>query len=343
MKGVELSVMVALGAGLLSFLSPCVLPLVPSYLSFIAGVSFDDFKRTHSDSKLLRKVVLNSLLFIVGFSTVFMTLGLSFSLVGQVLIQASRGHSHGRWPFDCLLGYISGALAHLAKVADIAEKQGEQPVLGLIPIICRPLLVGRYLTRSLQFHIGNRPAGYVGAILVGFSFVVGWTPRGADSGAILALASSTAHISTGLLLLGAYSVGLGIPFLLSAVAINSFFHFFSKFKRYIELVHVGGGLLLILVGTLIFTGYLTVLNSIAIQFTPSVAGTSVRLTLLPTRGACVAPVMQALTASGVRGYICARYVMVLWIHGVREVRMSGSASEGGSGAHAGQNYQVARW
>ena len=272
MKGVELSVMVALGAGLLSFLSPCVLPLVPSYLSFIAGVSFDDFKRTQSDSKLLRKVVLNSLLFILGFSTVFMTLGLSFSLVGQVLIQYQEAIRMVAGLLIAFFGvYISGALEHLAKVADVAEKQwGEQPVLGLIPIICRPLLVGRYLTRSLQFHIGNRPAGYVGAMLVGFSFAVGWTPCvGPILGAILALASSTAHITSGLLLLGAYSVGLGIPFLLSAVAINSFFHFFTKFKRYIELVHIGGGLLLILVGILIFTGYLTVLNSIAIQFTPA--------------------------------------------------------------------------
>jgi cytochrome c-type biogenesis protein len=272
MKGVELSVMVALGAGLLSFLSPCVLPLVPSYLSFIAGVSFDDFKRTQSDSKLLRKVVLNSLLFIVGFSAVFMTLGLSFSLVGQVLIQYQEAIRMVAGLLIAFFGvYISGALEHLAKVADVAEKQwGKQPVLGLIPIVCRPLLVGRYLTRSLQFHIGNRPAGYVGAMLVGFSFAVGWTPCvGPILGAILALASSTAHITSGLLLLGAYSVGLGIPFLLSAVAINSFFHFFSKFKRYIELVHVGGGLLLILVGILIFTGYLTVLNSIAIQFTPA--------------------------------------------------------------------------
>ena len=272
MKGVELSVMVALGAGLLSFLSPCVLPLVPSYLSFIAGVSFDDFKRTQSDSKLLRKVVLNSLLFILGFSTVFMTLGLSFSLVGQVLIQYQEAIRMVAGLLIAFFGvYISGSLEYLAKVADVAEKQwGEQPVLGLIPIICRPLLVGRYLTRSLQFHIGNRPAGYVGAMLVGFSFAVGWTPCvGPILGAILALASSTAHITSGLLLLGAYSVGLGIPFLLSAVAINSFFHFFSKFKRYIEIVHIGGGLLLILVGILIFTGYLTVLNSIAIQFTPA--------------------------------------------------------------------------
>jgi cytochrome c-type biogenesis protein len=272
MQGVELSIMVALGAGLLSFLSPCVLPLVPSYLSFIAGVSFDDFKRTQSDARLLRKVVLNSLLFIVGFSTVFMTLGLSFSLVGQVLIQYQEAIRMVAGLLIAFFGvYISGALEHLAKVADVAETRwGTQPVLGFIPIICRPLLVGRYLTRSLQFHIGNRPAGYVGAMLVGFSFAVGWTPCvGPILGAILALASSTAHITSGLLLLGAYSVGLGIPFLLSALAINSFFHFFTKFKRYIEIVHIGGGLLLILVGILIFTGYLTVLNGIAIQFTPA--------------------------------------------------------------------------
>jgi cytochrome c-type biogenesis protein len=271
MQGVELSVMVALGAGVLSFLSPCVLPLVPSYLSFIAGVSFDDFKRSQANPKLLRRVVLNSLLFIIGFSTVFMTLGLSFSLVWQALIQYQEAI---RMIAGLLIGffglYISGALEYFAKFAEFTEKRwAGRSVLGIIPLFCRPLLIGRYLTRSLQFHLGNRPAGYVGAMLVGFSFAVGWTPCvGPILGAILALASSTAHVSSGLLLLGAYSVGLGIPFLLSAVAVNSFFHFFSKFKRYIEIVHVGGGLLLILVGILIFTGYLTILNTVAIQFTP---------------------------------------------------------------------------
>jgi cytochrome c-type biogenesis protein len=167
--------------------------------------------------------------------------------------------------------YISGGLEHLAKLADFTEKKwAHHTLLWSLPVLCRPLLLGRYLTRSMQFHLGNRPAGYVGSLLVGFSFAVGWTPCvGPILGAILALASSTAHVSSGLLLLGAYSVGLGIPFLLSAVAINSFFHFFSKFKHYIELVHVGGGLLLILVGILIFTGYLTALNTVAIQFTPA--------------------------------------------------------------------------
>ena len=271
MKGVELSVLVAFGAGLLSFLSPCVLPLVPSYLSFIAGVSFDDFKRSQTDPKLLRRVALNSLLFIVGFSAVFMTLGLSFSLVGRILIQYQEAI---RMAAGLLIGffglYISGGLEYLARVSDFAQRKWQKrPAMGLIPLLCRPLLVGRYLTRSLQLHMGNRPAGYVGAVLVGFSFAVGWTPCiGPILGAILALASSTAHVTSGLLLLGAYSVGLGVPFLLSALAVNSFFQFFSKFKRYIELVHVGGGILLMLVGVLIFTGYLTVLNSVALQFTP---------------------------------------------------------------------------
>jgi cytochrome c-type biogenesis protein len=272
MKGVELSVMVALGAGILSFLSPCVLPLVPSYLSFIAGVSFDDFKRTQSDSKLLRKVVLNSLLFIVGFSAVFMLLGVSLGWVGE---KFARHQESIRMIAGLLIGffglYISGVLEYFAKVADFAERKwARQAVLGIIPLLCRPLWIGRYLTRSLQFHVGNRPAGYVGAVLVGFSFAVGWTPCvGPILGAILTWAASEARWQSGLLLLGAYSVGLGIPFLLSSIAINSFFHFFSKFKHYIEIVHIGGGLLLILVGILIFTGYLTVLNSIAIQFTPA--------------------------------------------------------------------------
>src|SRR5688572_23299868 len=127
MKGVELSVLVAFGAGLLSFLSPCVLPLVPSYLSFIAGVSFDDFKRSQTDPKLLRRVALNSLLFIVGFSAVFMTLGLSFSLVGRILIQYQEAI---RMAAGLLIGffglYISGGLEYLARVSDFAHRKWQK-------------------------------------------------------------------------------------------------------------------------------------------------------------------------------------------------------------------------
>ena len=272
MHGVELSVLVALGAGALSFLSPCVLPLVPSYLSYIAGVSFDDFKRSSADPRLLRTVLVNALLFIAGFSAVFMTLGFSFSLVGQVLI---RYQETIRMVAGALIGlfglYISGGLEYLARLADMVERhRRKHEGLWILHILCRPLLLGRALTRTLHVQVRNRPAGSVGSLLVGFSFAVGWTPCvGPILGAILALASSTAKATAGLQLLGAYSAGLAIPFLLSALAVNAFFQFFSRFKRYIELVHVGGGLLLIAVGILLFTGSLTVLNSWAIQLTPA--------------------------------------------------------------------------
>jgi cytochrome c-type biogenesis protein len=106
--------------------------------------------------------------------------------------------------------------------------------------------------------------------LIGFSFAVGWTPCvGPILGAILALASSAAHMTSGLLLLGAYSIGLGVPFLLSTLAINAFCHIFLRFKRDIEILHTGGGSLLMAIGMLIFTDYLTVLNTWAIQLTPA--------------------------------------------------------------------------
>jgi cytochrome c-type biogenesis protein len=245
---------------------------VPSYLSYISGISFDEFKDAADHPKLLRKVMVNSLLFILGFSAVFMTFGFSFSLVGQALI---RYQETIRMLAGVLIGffglYISGALEHMARLADVVEKRwGGHPANGVLHFVCRPLLVGRYLTRSVQLQVHHRPAGYVGSVLVGFSFAVGWTPCvGPILGAILALASSAAQMTSGLVLLGAYSAGLGIPFLLSALAVNAFFHFFVRFKRYIELVHVSGGLLLIAVGVLIFTGYLTVLNTWAIQLTPA--------------------------------------------------------------------------
>jgi cytochrome c-type biogenesis protein len=272
MNGVELSVLVALGAGVLSFLAPCVLPLVPSYLSYISGISFDEFKQAADQPRLLQKVMVNSLLFILGFSAVFMTFGFSFSLVGQILIQYQETISMLAGALIGFFGlYTSGALDYLARLADVVEKRwGRHPAFGVLSFVCRPLLVGRYLTRSVQLQVHHRPAGYVGSVLVGFSFAVGWTPCvGPILGAILAMASSTAGITSGIWLLGAYSAGLGIPFLLSALAVNTFFVFFSRFKRSIEVVHMGGGFLLTAVGFLIFTGYLTVLNTWAIQPTPA--------------------------------------------------------------------------
>jgi cytochrome c-type biogenesis protein len=241
-------------------------------LSYIAGISFDDFTQASGNPRLFRKVLVNSLLFIAGFSAVFMTMGFSFSLIGQALIQYQDSMRMGAGLLITFFGlYLSGGLEYLARLADIVQKHwAGHRVLWMLPILARPLLIGRYLTRTLQVQVSDRPAGYVGSLLIGFSFAIGWTPCiGPILGAILALASSTAQASSGLLLLGAYSAGLGVPFLLSSLAVNSFFHFFSCFKRYMEIVHAGGGVLLIAVGLLIFTGYLTLLNAWALQITPS--------------------------------------------------------------------------
>src|ERR671918_1801670 len=139
MSGVDLTVLVTLGAGVLSFLSPGVLPLVPSYLSYVSGISFDEFTHAADQPRFLRTVLVNSLLFILGFSAVFMTFGFSFSLVGQALL---RYQETIRMLAGVLIGffglYISGALEYLARLADVVEKRwGRHPAFGGLPLLCR--------------------------------------------------------------------------------------------------------------------------------------------------------------------------------------------------------------
>lgn len=235
----NLSIVVALGGGLLSFLSPCVLPLLPSYISFITGMSFDDLK---AQEHVRKRVVLNSLFFILGFSTVFVTLGASFSLLG---------------------GFFGGYQGVIQRIA------------GLIIIFFGLYIAGvfkiPFLMRSKEIiTLKNKPAGYVGSALIGISFGFAWTPCvGPILGAILALAGTTKGMSSGMILLTAYSMGLAIPFFLTSLATGSFFSFFQKFGKFLHVVYIAGGILLIIVGILIFTGYFTVLNSLFIELTPS--------------------------------------------------------------------------
>ncbi|MBI4641209.1 MAG: cytochrome c biogenesis protein CcdA [Candidatus Tectomicrobia bacterium] len=238
MFSTDVSLIVAFSAGLLSFLSPCVLPLIPSYLSFITGIAFDEFKDIPSKHDMRRRVLFNSLLFIGGFSAVFIALGASFSLLGRLLFSYQELIMKLGGILVIFLGvYITGALK--------------------IPL----------LARYLQFELRNKPAGYIGSALVGISFAAGWTPCiGPILGAILTMAATKPN--TGVILLTAYSMGLGVPFLLSSLAIHSFFNFFDRFRRYIHIVHVGGGVLLIIIGVLMFINYFTVLNSYALRLTP---------------------------------------------------------------------------
>jgi cytochrome c-type biogenesis protein len=238
----NLSIIVALGGGLLSFLSPCVFPLVPSYLSFITGVSFDDLRSPFLTVHVRKKVMLNSLFFVLGFSMVFMILGASFSFLGRLFA---------------------------------GNQQTIQKIAGLIIIFFGLYIAGAFripfLTRSKElFVMKGKPAGYMGSALVGISFGAAWTPCiGRILGAILTLAGSATGVSDGVILLVAYSMGLAIPFMLMALASGSFLNLSHRFGKFLAVVHIVGGIFLIIVGILILTGYFTFLNTLFIRLTPA--------------------------------------------------------------------------
>jgi cytochrome c-type biogenesis protein len=236
----DVNLFVAFTAGIFSFLSPCVLPLIPSYLSFISGVSLDEVRAAHVGSRVRRRVVWNSLAFILGFSLVFVSLGASASFLAGVFL----------------------------------SYRGLIRVLGGIFILAVGIyLMGFFkmpaLDRYLQFHLKDKPAGYLGSAIVGITFGAAWIPCvGPILGAILTLAATTSEIGTGIFYLGTYAAGLAVPFFLSAVAVNSFFEFSRKFRRYLSAIHRTAGILLIIVGVLLITDYLSVLNIYALRFTP---------------------------------------------------------------------------
>src|SRR5712691_11031645 len=204
--------LVAFMAGAFSFLSPCVLPLFPSYLSFITGVSFDELGSAESRS-LKKPVVVNSIMFISGFSAVFITMGAS-------------------------IGFLGGILFGYRNIIQVAG--------GILIIFFGLYIMGvlklTFLGRYIQPQIGRKPAGVLGSSLVGAAFAIGWTPCvGPILGSILALAASTGEIRTRILLLVSYSLALGIPFFLSAIAIDRFFAVSQRSRGAIHVIHVGAG------------------------------------------------------------------------------------------------------
>ncbi len=239
----DLNFFVAFSAGIFSFLSPCVLPLIPSYLSFVSGVSLEEMRAPHVESRVRWRVALNSLAFIFGFSLVFVSLGASASFLGSLFLG-----------YRSFIRIFGGILIILVGVY----------LMGLFKI---PLL-DRYLQFQLN-HLKDKPAGYLGSVLIGITFAVAWTPCvGPILGAILTLAGTSAEIERGIFLLATYATGLAFPFFLSAVALNSFFQFFTAFRSYVHTVHTGAGILLVIVGILLITDYMTLLNIYVIRFTP---------------------------------------------------------------------------
>lgn len=225
----DVTLVAAFGAGLLSFISPCVLPLIPGYISYVSGMSLEDMRT--ADAGARRRLLVATLLFILGFSIVFMAMGASASAIG---------------------GWL---LTHLRSVQKIA---------GVIIVILGLHLSGlfrlRFLDRDTRVQTSRRPATPLGAVIVGMAFGFGWTPCiGPILGGILAIAGSKSTVSEGVLLLGVYSAGLGVPFLLTSLAVDRFFTASARVRRYYRAIELVAGLLLILLGVLMFTGRFTII------------------------------------------------------------------------------------
>ncbi|HZR28961.1 MAG TPA: cytochrome c biogenesis protein CcdA [Terriglobales bacterium] len=223
-------------AGLISFLSPCVLPLVPGYVSLISGASVEELKE--QDSRLMRTVFLNSLMFILGFSIVFLALGAAATTVGHVL------HKH---------------LALMSKIAGVIIIIFGLHLTGLVPI--------KALYADKRMHGLKTNSTAAGAFLVGFAFAFGWSPCiGPILGPILQFASKEDTVGKGMLLLAVYSLGLAVPFLLTSLGIDRFLAFYGRFRRHLHMVEVVSGVLLIFIGVLIFSRNFAMINSWLDQF-----------------------------------------------------------------------------
>jgi len=227
---------IAFGAGVLSFLSPCVLPLVPSYLSFVTGISLEDLQAGVDR----RATLTHSLLFVAGFTGIFLLLGASASFLGQFLRIYEVWIARAGGAIIIILGlHLAGAFR-------------------LTPLM-----------RERRVHLRDKPAGYLGTLGVGAVFGAGWTPCiGPVLGAILTFAASQERFWSGVLLLLVYSLGLAIPFLLSALALDGFLRVFARFRRFLPVVQVVSGLLLVFLGILLLTGTFSALSTYLTRFTP---------------------------------------------------------------------------
>jgi len=241
----DITIWIAFSAGLLSYFSPCVLPLIPSYLTYISGLSFAEIKDSQASTKVRLTVILHSLLFIAGFSAVFISLG-------------------------ALAGLASSSFqSHLREGLEVIQKVG-----GVLIFLFGVHLSGLFhfgvLLGEKRIHLRNKPTGLVGTFLVGVAFAAGWTPCiGPILGAILAIAASSAGgAGRGVLLLSFYSAGLGVPFLISGILFHAFLGFFERFKKHIRLVEMVTGILLMVAGVLLFFDQFTRIAGYLYQLFP---------------------------------------------------------------------------
>jgi len=219
--------------GIVSFASPCILPLIPSYVSYITGISFDDLVGPGSRRKNINTTLLHSLAFVAGFTVVFVLLGATASIIGQLMIEHLKTIR------------IAGGMLMI--------------VLGLFVSDVIPI---PFLQQDAKIHLKNRPAGFLGTCLVGIVFAAGWTPcTGPFLAAALMQAAQSETMGTGMVLLVFYALGIGIPFILSAVAISVFLSSFKKLKDYLGAIKIASGVILIIMGLLLITDKWTLITS----------------------------------------------------------------------------------
>ncbi|MFZ4621465.1 MAG: cytochrome c biogenesis CcdA family protein [Bacteroidota bacterium] len=234
----NINILTAFLFGLLSFISPCVLPIIPGYISFISGHTLDDLKGDNKSAA--RAVMINSLVFIAGFTVIFVLMGAAATSIGKVL---------------------NDNLNLISKIA------------GFIIIIFGLHMIGifkiGFLNYEKRFHLQEKKLGILGSFAVGAAFAFGWTPCiGPVLAGILAIASQQETVLQGIILLFVYSLGLGIPFFLTAISINKFFTLFNRIKKHFHTIEVVGGVMLVAVGILMMTNYLTIIASYLSKWFP---------------------------------------------------------------------------
>jgi cytochrome c-type biogenesis protein len=230
-------------AGVLSFISPCVLPLIPGYLSFVSGVTLDEMRGTvtTAPSNVRRRAVIMSLAFVLGFSLVFISLGASATAIGTLLMEHLS-----------LLGKIAGVVIILFGLH----------MMGVLRI--------GWLYSEKRMQTSGKPAGFFGAMLVGIAFAFGWTPCiGPILAAILAVAATQESVGEGVKLLAVYSAGLGVPFIATSLAINKFFAASARIRKHYHTIEVVSGVLLVAVGVLIFTNRFTIIAQFLTPYLPT--------------------------------------------------------------------------
>jgi len=244
-SGGDITVWIAFSAGILSFFSPCVLPLIPSYITYITGLSFGQIQEAHPSAKVRMTILLHSLTFILGFSVVFISLG-------------------------ALAGLASSAFqTHLREGLMWVQKIG-----GVLIFLFGIHLTGLFhfgiLLGEKRVQIQRKPTGFIGTFLVGLAFAAGWTPCiGPILGTILAMAAgTTGGLGRGVLLLTLYSAGLGVPFLIAGLLFHGFLSFFNKFRKHIRMVEICTGTLLMAVGILLFFDLFSLMSGFLYRYLP---------------------------------------------------------------------------